>query len=196
MKFLNKLFGKGSEGDSGQSSAAETPAPEASAGSDPEMSSEAGADEPSQTLPGSDGVPQQTLAEGGEDGGETTVPVPGEEEADQRPLLRGRLQEDPRGELHHEAVRQAIVAPEARIDFYQELVRQQPEEPFHSLSLGRVCREAQQHREAIAHYQRYLRSVMDADVFDELADLYGHLGEAYLSTSSRQIAQSVRAKGV
>jgi tetratricopeptide (TPR) repeat protein len=109
--------------------------------------------------------------------------------------LRMRLQADPRSADAHAAVRRAISLREDRIDFYQELVDTYPEEVYHYLSLARAYRAAGQEREAIPHYQRYLRSRLEAEALDELAEVYSLVGERYLAESSRQIAQSLRSKG-
>lgn len=110
--------------------------------------------------------------------------------------LRLRLQADPRSEDHHSAVRRAISLREERIDFYQELADMNDNEPYHRLSLARAYRAAGQGKEAIPHYQRYLRIVMDAQVFEELADVYNSTGEIYLASSARQIAQSIFKGGL
>jgi tetratricopeptide (TPR) repeat protein len=110
--------------------------------------------------------------------------------------LRLNLQSDPRATAHHDAVRRAIPLRDDRIDFYEELVSTSPSENYHSLSLARAYRAAGQNSDAVSHYQRYLRSAMDAEAFEELAEVYHAVGQAYLSSSSRQIAQSIRCKGV
>ncbi len=109
--------------------------------------------------------------------------------------LRVRLQAEPRNEQLHASVRRAIPLRSERIEFYEELAATYQGEPYHSLSLARAYRAAGQNQDAVVSYQRYLRSVMDADAFEELADAYSSLGETYLAKSSQQIASSMRKKG-
>lgn len=110
--------------------------------------------------------------------------------------LRLKLQSDPRSQEHHAAVRRAISLRQERIDFYEELADAYESEPYHRLSLARAFRDAGQSKAAIPHYQRYLRAVMDAEVFEELAEVYSSQGETYLASSARQIAQSISKGGL
>lgn len=63
------------------------------------------------------------------------------------------------------------------------------------LAQARNARDEGQPREAVPHYQAYLRSAMDADVFEELAEVYSTLDDSYMASSARGIAQSIRSKG-
>lgn len=105
--------------------------------------------------------------------------------------LRLKLLADPRSPEHHAAVRRAISLREERIDFYEELATGNQDEPYHGLSLARAYRAAGQSQDAVPHYQRYLRTVMEAEVFEELAEVYSSIGQTYLASSARQIAQSI-----
>jgi predicted Zn-dependent protease len=81
------------------------------------------------------------------------------------------------------------------VDFYHELVEYHPEVLYHSLSLGRALHSSRRGTEAIPHFQRYLRTHMDAAIFEELAEVYEQAGQSYMATSARQIAASIRSGG-
>jgi tetratricopeptide (TPR) repeat protein len=202
MKFLNKLFGKGAASEAAPDKILEEAFP-------------AEAEEEYNAL-------QETVGDGDDDAVEAATlddfapPAVDEVEASPEPepnatgpsssadsdgpssewvALRLKLQADPRGAAGHEAVRRAITLRDERIDFYEELASTYHDEIYHSLSLGRAYRAAGQHRDAIPHYQRYLRSCMEVEAFEELAEVYSEVGETYLASSSLHIAQSLRSKG-
>ncbi len=81
--------------------------------------------------------------------------------------------------------------PEQSIDAAAET---EVPEPHPLLSLGRACREAGQLRESVGHYQQYLRSFTEAPILEELAEVFEELGEAYMASSSRMIADSLKNK--
>lgn len=103
------------------------------------------------------------------------------------------LQDDPRGSASHRAVQASLTNPKDRISFYRELVGVDKDEAYHSLSLGRAYREAQQTKVAVVHYQKYLRSEKDAAAYLELAEAYDELGKANLSISARKTAELLLA---
>lgn len=109
--------------------------------------------------------------------------------------LRMRLHAEPRSADAHAAVRRAICVRGDRIDFYQELASTYPNEAYHRLSLARAYRSVGLGQDAIPHFQHYLRSRLDAEALEELAEVYSSVGDRYLAESSRQIAQSIRSKG-
>lgn len=63
------------------------------------------------------------------------------------------------------------------------------------LEQARGFRDEGRNRAAVPCYQAYLRVVMDADVFEELAEVYSSIDDSYMASSARQIAQSIRSKG-
>lgn len=67
------------------------------------------------------------------------------------------------------------------------------EEPD-SLTQARACREAGQLRDSVGHYQQYLRGFIEAPILEELAEVFEELGEAYMASSSRMIADSLKNK--
>lgn len=186
MKFLSKLFGRGSEEEvtaadvdaaevttADETSFAEEPLTEAdSAEVSPDPSAfEQIADEP---------VSQPS----------TDSAVPSEPEA-----ITSALGIEPRRDDLHQAVTAAFPEASERVDFYQKLSQAYANEPYHSLSLGRAYRAAGQLRESVAHYQQYLRSATEASVLEELADVFEQLGEAYMANSSRMVASTLKNKG-
>lgn len=188
MKFLNKLFKKGESGE------VDDPVLEEAFPSDPE-------DEPGHDSAFEPNYSHGYEAQLGSDDSPQAVPQPQQVPAPPPPVeqgpnsewttLRQKLLADPRSSEHHAAVRRAISLRDERIDFYEELATSNQDEPYHGLSLARAYRAAGQSQDAVPHYQRYLRTVMDAEVFEELAEVYSSIGQTYLATSARQIAQSI-----
>ena len=99
------------------------------------------------------------------------------------------LQAEPRDESGHRAVRTSIPDGKDRINFYRDLVRLDATQIYHSLSLARAYREADQTKVAVVHYQKYLRSEKDGPAYLELADAYDELGKSNLSVSARKAAE-------
>lgn len=62
------------------------------------------------------------------------------------------------------------------------------------LAQARACREAGQLRDSVGHYQQYLRSFIEAPILEELAEVFEELGEVYMASSSRMIADSLKNK--
>ncbi len=99
------------------------------------------------------------------------------------------LQAEPKDESGHRAVKTAFPDPKDRINFYRDLVRIDAEQPVHSLSLARAYKDAVQTKVAVVHYQKYLRSEKDRDVYLELAESYDELGKSNLGVSARKAAE-------
>ncbi len=99
------------------------------------------------------------------------------------------LQAEPKDESGHRAVKTAFPDAKDRINFYRDLVRLDPDQPGHSLSLARAYKDADQTKVAVVHYQKYLRSEKDRGVYHELADAYDELGKSNLSVSARKAAE-------
>lgn len=237
MKFLSKLFGKGSgDENSGQDSGAtpppadeapprqESPAseestpddvplapddvplasevehdPEVVAAEEAQLSAQASAAPAEEVAFPEESAPweQEASPSAEESGPEAAADAPAEvAPGDEWSALRRQLRDVPDSHEHHDAVRRAIPLLADRVDFYLELVESDPEVPRHALSLGRTLQSARRPQEAVPHFQRYLRSSMDAEVFDELAGVYEQAGQAYMASSARQIAESIRSKGV
>lgn len=99
------------------------------------------------------------------------------------------LRDDPKDPTAHEAVKVAMPEPKDRISFYRDLVKADRDQPYHSLSLARAYREADQTKVAVVHYQKYLRSEKDGEAYAELADAYDELGKGNLSASARKASE-------
>ncbi len=106
-----------------------------------------------------------------------------------RDELMELLQAEPKDESAHRSVRSTIEDPKERINFYRDLVRNDKEEAYHSLSLARAYREADQTKVAVVHYQKFLRAEKDSMAYEELADAYDELGKTNLSESMRKAAE-------
>ncbi len=99
------------------------------------------------------------------------------------------LQAEPNDASGHRAVKTAFPDTKDRINFYRDLVRLDAGQIYHSLSLARAYREADQTKVAVVHFQKFLRSEKDAAAYLELADAYDELGKANLSVSARKAAE-------
>lgn len=105
------------------------------------------------------------------------------------------LRENPTGAELHAAVVAVVSDPVERVEFYQRLVDSDAAVPYHSLSLGRTLRGSGRIRESVGHFQLYLRSTTEASVLEELAEVFDELGDAYMASSSRMVAESLRKQG-
>lgn len=188
MKFLNKLFGRAT---------AEEPSP-------PPVEEEVVSVSPEETpAPDSEVVVEVEPSEGAEPSEQAPDPFESETELQSeasavpqdREALWEALSRDPEGVELHSAVLSLVSDPKERVDFYHRLMEADAAQPYHSLSLGRAFRQAGQARESIGHYQLYLRSVTEAPVLEELAEVFEELGESYLADSSRMVAESLRKRG-
>ncbi len=121
-------------------------------------------------------------------------PEPEPEEEPGMVLTREELTElllqDARSDSSRKAVEASLAEPKERINFFRDLVKADKKEPYHSLSLARAYREADQTKVAVVHYQKYLRSEKDPQAYLELADAYDELGKANLSASARKAAEA------
>lgn len=97
---------------------------------------------------------------------------------------------EPRGEETRRAVETTLTEPKEQINFFRDLVKTDKDQPYHSLSLARAYRAAEQTKVAVVHYQKYLRTEKDAQAYLELADAYDELGKANLSASARKAAEA------
>lgn len=97
---------------------------------------------------------------------------------------------DPRSEATQKIVEANLTEAKERINFFRELVKVEKDEPYHSLSLARAYRAADQTKVAVVHYQKYLRTEKDAQAYLELADAYDELGKSNLSASARKAAEA------
>lgn len=95
---------------------------------------------------------------------------------------------EPRSESSHRAVEASLKEPKERINFFRDLVKADKGEPFHSLSLARAYRAADQTKVAVVHYQKFLRSEKEPQAYLELAEAYEELGKANLASSARKAA--------
>lgn len=102
------------------------------------------------------------------------------------------LQAEPKDVSGHRAVKSAFPDAKDRINFYRDLVRLDPDQPSHSLALARAYKDADQTKVAVVHYQKYLRSEKDRQVYLELADAYDELGKTNLSVSARKAAELLK----
>ena len=107
-----------------------------------------------------------------------------------REELTELLLQDARSDSSRKAVEASLAEPKERINFFRDLVKADKKEPYHSLSLARAYREADQTKVAVVHYQKYLRSEKDPQAYLELADAYDELGKANLSASARKAAEA------
>lgn len=89
----------------------------------------------------------------------------------------------------HASVKASLPDHKDRIAFYRDLVKSEKDQPYHSLSLARAYREADQTKVAVVHYQKYLRSEKDGAAYLELAEVYDELGKSNLSASARKAAE-------
>ncbi len=186
MKFLNKLFGRTTGEEAPVAPLEETLEPEAVA--EPVALESADSEVVPQVLDDTSSAEELKL----------TLDDPHNESAEgvrDTELLSKALRDNPSGaELHAEVVA-ALSDPIERVDFYHRLVDGDTTQPYHSLSLGRAFREAGRFRESVSHYQLYLRSTTEALVLEELAEVFEELGESYMASSSRMVAQSLRKQG-
>ena len=193
MKFLSKLFGRGSEE---EVTAADVDAAEVTTADETSSAEEPSTEEPLPEADSAEVSPDPSAFEQIADADEpvsqpsTDSAVPSEPEA-----ISSALGVEPRRDDLHQAVTAAFPEASERVDFYQKLSQAYANEPYHSLSLGRAYRAAGQLRESVAHYQQYLRSATEASVLEELADVFEQLGEAYMANSSRMVASTLKNKG-
>ena len=103
--------------------------------------------------------------------------------------LEEMLKASPKDPEAHASVRASLADHKDRIAFYRDLVKAEKEQPYHSLSLARAYREADQTKVAVVHYQKYLRSEKDGAAYLELAGVYDELGKTNLSASARKAAE-------
>ena len=106
--------------------------------------------------------------------------------------LTEMLLADPRSEDSREAVMVSLRDPKDRVNFFRDMVKADKSEPYHSLSLARAYRDADQTKVAVVHYQKFLRAEKDAQAYLELADAYDELGKANLSASARKAAEAFK----
>lgn len=189
MKFLNKLFGRSTAEEAPVAPVEETvesvaeaePEPVIFDYTDTEVAPEVTEDE---------APAEQIGASVDEAAGAERVETPQDPES-----LSQALRQNPTGAELHAAVVAVVSDPVERAEFYQSLVDGDATEPYHSLSLGRTLREAGRLRESVGHFQLYLRSTAEASVLEELAEVFGELGDAYMASSSRMVAESLRKQG-
>lgn len=148
--------------------------------SEPEPSSSSVPDKPAE--------PEPVMVE------EESEPEPEPEPEESLPLTKEELTElllaDPRSESSRKAVDVSLTEPKEKINFFRDLVKADKSEPYHSLSLARAYRAADQTKVAVVHYQKYLRSDKDPQAYLELAEAYDELGKANLSASARKAAEA------
>lgn len=125
---------------------------------------------------------------------ESEQPEVPEESGEEMVLTKEELLEmllaDPKSDDSRRAVAASLKEAKDRINFFRDLVKADASEPYHSLSLARAYRDADQTKVAVVHYQKYLRSEKDAEAYAELADAYDELGKANLSASARKAAEA------
>lgn len=149
------------------------------------------------TTPEAESVPEATAEAPAETPAAPAEPedLPEEESGESLNLTRDELlellQAEPRDVPGHRSVKTAFPDAKDRINFYRDLVRLDASQVYHSLSLARAYREADQTKVAVVHYQKFLRSEKDAPAYLELADAYDELGKTNLSVSARKAAELI-----
>ncbi|MFA7478896.1 MAG: VWA domain-containing protein [Vulcanimicrobiota bacterium] len=119
-----------------------------------------------------------------------------EESSEDMSLTKEELTEmllaDPRSEESREAVMASLRDPKDRVNFFRDMAKSDTSEPYHSFSLARAYRDAEQTKVAVVHYQKFLRAEKNAQAYLELADAYDELGKANLAASSRKAAEAFK----